>query len=206
MTRGEAVERHVLQRARTVAIVGASPSPERHSSAVAAYLKTAGYDVIPVRPDGASVAGMRTYPTLADVPGPLDVVVIFRRPAAVPGHIEEAAAKKVDAVWLPPGAWSREAEAAARRLGVTFVKNLCIAEEHRHLTQPSGHPSKWGVHVRRRKPTYEDNRRRTDDTGYIGGGGGGRTAGGGVRAILNEKKMVKGAPSRRTGPFKPKLQ
>lgn len=206
MTRGEAVNRRVLQRARTVAIIGASSSPERHSYTVAAYLKTAGYDVIPIRPDGGDVAGLRTYATLADVAGSVDLVVIFRRPEAVPAHIDEAAAKQVAAVWLPPGAWSPEAEAAADRHGLTFIKELCIAEEHRHLSQGSGHPTKWGVHVRRRKPTYEDNRQRPDDAGYAVGGGGGHVAGGGVRSILDEKKMVKGAPSRRSGVFKPKPQ
>jgi hypothetical protein len=84
------------------------------------------------------------------------------------------------------------------------VKERCVAEEHRHVSQPAGHPTKWGVHVRRRKPTYENNRRRPDDAGYVAGGGGGRAAGGGVRAIVDEKKMVTGAPSRRSGPRKPK--
>jgi predicted CoA-binding protein len=206
MTRKEAVNRRVLQRARTVAIIGASSSPERHSYTVAAYLKAAGYDVIPIRPDRADVAGLHTYATLADVAGPVDLVVIFRRTETVPAHIDEAAAKHVDAVWLPPGVWSREAEAAAHRHGLTLVKERCIAEEHRHVSQQSGHPTKWGVHVRRRKPTYEDNRQRPDDAGYVVGGGGGHVAGGGVRSILDEKKMVKGAPSRRSGPFKPKPQ
>ena len=72
------------------------------------------------------------------------------------------------------------------------------------MSQPAGHPKKWGVHVRRRKPLYEDNRQRPDDAGYVAEGGGGRKAGGGVRAVLDEKKMVKGAPSRRSGPFKQK--
>jgi len=204
MTRAEVVHRRVLQRARTVAIIGASPSPERHSYTVATYLKTAGYDVIPIRPDGGDVAGLRTYATLADIAGPVDLVVIFRRPEAVVAHIDEAAAKQVEAVWLPPGVWSREAEAAADRHSLTLIKELCIAEEHRHLSQQSGHPSKWGVHVRRRKPTYEDNRQRPDDAGYVAGGGGGHVAGGGVRSIVDEKKMVKGAPSRRSHAFKPK--
>lgn len=205
MTREETVNRRVLQRSRTVAVIGASSSPERHSHAVAVYLKAAGYDVIPIRPDGGEVAGLPAFARLADVAGPVDLVVIFRRPEAVPAHIDEAAARHVEAVWLPPGVWSREAEAAARRHGLTLIKELCIAEEHRHLSQQSGHPTKWGVHMRRRKSTYEDNRRRPDDAGYVVGGGGGHVAGGGVRSILDEKKMVKGAPSRRSGAFKPKL-
>jgi predicted CoA-binding protein len=202
MTRAEAVSRHVLHRARTIAIVGASPRPDQHSYTVASYLKTAGYDVIPIRPDCVEVAGLPAYARLADVAGPIDLVVIFRRPEAVPSHIEEAAAKQVEAVWLQPGTWSREAEQAAHRHGLTLVKERCVAEEHRHVSQAAGHPTKWGVHVRRRKPTYEDNRRRPDDAGYVAGGGGGHAAGGGVRAVLDEKKMVKGAPSRRSGPFK----
>jgi predicted CoA-binding protein len=178
MTREEARNRRVLQRARTVAIVGASPNPARHSHSVANYLRTAGYDVIPVRPDGAGVAGLSASSTLVDIAGPVDLVVIFRRPEAVPAHIDEAAAKQVEVVWLQPGVWSRAAEIAANRHGITLVKDLCIAEEHRHVSQSAGHPTKWGVHVRRRKPTYEDNRRRPDDAGYVAEGGGGHTAGG----------------------------
>lgn len=206
MTQQEALHRRVLQRARTVAIIGASPDPARHSHAVAMYLKAAGFDVIPVRPDGDEVGGLRTFAALADVAGPIDLVVICRRPSAAPAHIDEAAAKHVEVVWLQPGVWSRAAETAADRHGITLVKELCIAEEHRHVSQPAGHPTKWGVHTRRRKPTYEDNRRRPDDAGYVGGGGGGHTAGGGVRAVVDEKKMVKGAPSRRTGAFRRKSQ
>ena len=204
MTRDEALNKRVLQRARTVAVIGASPDPARHSYSVVKYLKSAGYDVIPVRPDAAEVAGLPTFAALTDVVGPIDLVVIFRKPEAVPPHLDEAARKHVDVVWLQPGVWSREAETAADRHGLTLVKELCIAEEHRHVSQPAGHPTKWGVHVRRRKPTYEDNRRRPDDAGYAAGGGGGHAAGGGVRATVDEKKMLKGAPSRRSGRFKPK--
>jgi hypothetical protein len=204
MTRDEAAHRRVLQRARTIAIIGASSNPARHSHTVAAYLKAAGYDVVPIHPDGGKVADIPTYARLAEVAGSVDIVVIFRRPAAVPAHIDEAAAKRVETVWLPPGAWSAEAEAAADRHGLWLVKELCIAEEHQHLSQRSGHPAKWGVHVRRRKRAYEDNRRRPDDRGYMAGAGGGHAAGGGVRSIVDEKKMVKGAPSRRSGSFKPK--
>jgi predicted CoA-binding protein len=194
---------HVLQRARTVAIVGASSSPERHSHTVARYLRHQGYDVIPVRPDRCEVAGLPTYATLADVAGPINLVVIFRRPNAVVPHIEEAAAKHAEAIWLPPGAWSPEA-AAAQQHGLTVMKERCIEKDHRHLAQRSGHPQKWGVRVSRRKPTYEDNRLRPDAGGYVAGGGGGHVAGGGARSVLDEKKMVKGAPSPRSGPRRPR--
>jgi len=203
MSPERAAIRHVLERSRTVAIVGASPSPERHSHTVARYLSHAGYDVIPVRPDRCDVAGLPAYATLADVAGPIDLVVIFRRPEAVVPHIAEAAAKRAEAIWLPPGAWSPEAEAAAQQHTLTVIKERCIEKEHRHLAQRSGHPEKWGVHVGRRKQTYEDNRMRPDAGGYVAGGGGGHVAGGGVRSVLDEKKMVKGKPSPRSGPRKP---
>jgi len=203
MKREETVAARLLHRARTIAVVGASPQQDRHSNTVVDYLKSAGYDVIPVHPAGGKIAGLPAYRRLADIAGPIDLVVIFRRPGAVPPHIEEAAAKHVEAVWLQPGCWSDDADRAAKRCGVMLVKDRCIAETHRHLSNPSGHPVKWGVHVRRRKSVYEDNRRRPDDAGYAARGGGGHVGGGGVRSVLDEKKMVKGAPSRRRGPIKP---
>jgi hypothetical protein len=87
-----------------------------------------------------------------------------------------------------------------------LIKERCIVEEHRHLSGSSGHPSKWGVHLRGRKATYEDNRQRPEVAGYVPAGGGGHAAGGGVRSVTDEKKMVKGAPSRRRGVFRPKPQ
>ena len=204
LTQSTSVMRHVLLRARTIAIVGASPSPESHSHVVARYLAHEGYDVIPVRPDRSDVAGLAAYASLADIPGAVDLVVVFRSPSAVPAHVEQAAAKGVEAVWLPPGAWSPGADVAAQQHGLTLIKECCVMEEHRRLSQRSGHPERWGVHVRRRKPTYEDNRVRPEDRGYTASGGGGHVAGGGGRSVLDEKKMVTGAPSRRRGPIKPR--
>jgi predicted CoA-binding protein len=209
MDREEARIARLLRRTRTIAVVGASTRAGRHSGEVVSYLHRAGYDVIPVRPDRTPVDRLPTYARLEDVTGPVDVVVIFRRPDAVAAHIPEAVAKRAEAVWLPPGAWSREAEDEARRHQLAVVKNRCIVEDHRHLfgadREPrAGHPQKTGVHLRRRTRTFEDNRLRPEDDGYVAGGGGGRSAGGGVRAVLDEKKMVKGRPSPRSGPFKPK--
>jgi predicted CoA-binding protein len=202
LTSTKSVMRRVLQRARTIAIVGASPSPERHSHAVARYLAHEGYDIIPVRPDRSEIAGLAAYASLNDIPGSVDLVVVFRTPSAVPAHVEEAAAKGAEAVWLPPGAWSPVADEAAQQHGLVLIKECCVMEEHRRLSQRSGHPEKWGVHVRRRKPAYQDNRVRPEDGGYTGGGG--HVAGGGGRSVLDEKKMVTGAPSRRRGPMKPR--
>jgi predicted CoA-binding protein len=209
MDRGEALIERLLRRTRTIVVVGASPRPTRHSGEVVRYLHKAGYDVVPVRPDRVTVGDLPTYASVEDVAGPIDLVVIFRRPDAAIVHVREAVAKRAEAVWLPPGAWSREAEDAAERQGLAVIKDRCIIEEHRHLFgalgEPrAGHPHKTGVHVRRRKPAFEDNRPRPEDEGYEAGGGGGRSAGGGVRAVLDEKKMTKGKPSPRSGQFKPR--
>jgi predicted CoA-binding protein len=204
MNATEVAVRHLLQRARTIAVVGASPDPAQHSHTVVSYLSHAGYDVIPVRPDRAEVAGLPTYARLADFGGPVDLVVIFQAPEAVVAHIEKSAAKHAEAVWLPPGAWTPAADESAQQHGLTLIKERCILEDHRHLSKRSGHPGKWGVHVRLRKRMYEDNRKRPDDQGYVSGGGGGHVAGGGARSIRDEKKMGKGKPSPRSGPMKPR--
>jgi hypothetical protein len=146
----------VLRETRVVAVIGASPRSERHSRQVVAYLHDAGYDVIPVRPDRATVEGLPTFARLEDVGGSVDLVVIFRRADAVVGHIREAAEKRAEAVWLPPGTWSRAAEEEAQRHELVLVKDRCPIEAHQHVAGAlgeggSGHPDKLGVHVRKRR-------------------------------------------------------
>jgi uncharacterized protein len=202
LTRDEVAIHRLLQRARTIAVIGASPRPARHSHRVCCYLHEQGYEVIPVRPDREEVAGMTSYAWLGDVPGPVDIVVIFRSAAAVVAHIQEAAAKTVEAVWLPPGVGQPRCADEAAQLGLTLVEDSCIEEEHRHATRVAGHPRKLGVHVKRRQHGYEDNRQHPEEAGYTAGGGGGHAGGGGVRAALDEKKMAGGGPSPRRGLFK----
>ena len=203
LTRDEVLIQRLLQNARTIAVIGASPRPERHSHEVCLYLHEEGYDVIPVRPDRADVAGLTSYERIADVPGPVDLVVIYRNAAAAPHHVAEAAIKTPESVWLPPGVWSRACDEEASRASLTLVIDACIEAEHRHANRVPGHPRKLGVHVRRRKRAYADNRKHPEDAGYVAGGGGGAAGGGGVRATLDEKKMVGGRPSPRKGQLKP---
>jgi hypothetical protein len=156
ITKEDATIQALLRSTRSIAVVGASPNADRHSHDVVAYLHRAGYDVVPVRPDRTPIAGVATYATLQDVAGSIDLVAIFRRPDAVVPHIREAVAKRAYAVWLPPGAWSQEAEEEARRHDLTLVKERCIIEEHKHLASPTGdqtagHAKKLGVHVPRRR-------------------------------------------------------
>lgn len=139
MTREDAAVQRLLDRVRTIAVVGASPRPERHSHQACAYLRAVGYDVIPIRPDREDVAGLPSYASLADVPGPIDLVIVFRHREAAPAHVREAAAKRPLAIWLQPGVASPAAEAAVPE-EVMLVKDRCILEDHRHGRQDAGHP------------------------------------------------------------------
>lgn len=168
---------------------------------VTSYLHEVGYDVVPVRADGQDIDGFKSYARIEDVPGPIDLAVIYRRAEEAGPHIEEAARKGVEAVWLPPGVWSREAEEAAHRHGLFLIKDCCPEEEHRHMSNEGGHPQRAGMNfAARHHTTYEDNRQQPETAGYTPGGGGGHRGGGGVRAVLDEKKMASGRPSPRKGP------
>src|SRR5579884_3333318 len=104
----------LLQRSRTIAVVGASPSGRRHSNTVATYLRACGYDVICVRPDRQDVGGMKSYASLDEVPGSVDLAIFYRDADEILPHLDEAARKRVGAVWFPPGAWSKASEDRAR--------------------------------------------------------------------------------------------
>ena len=120
----------IIQTARTVAIVGLSPNELRASNFVGFYLKRHGYRVIPVNPRAAEVFGEPSYPTLADVPLPIDVVDVFRAPEAVPEIAREAVAAGAKALWLQFGVISLEGAEIARAGGLTVVMDRCLKVEH----------------------------------------------------------------------------
>jgi predicted CoA-binding protein len=139
----ELLVHRLLQNSRTIALVGASPRSERHSNTVAGYLRRAGYEVVPIRPDRREVCGLPSYASLADVPrGSIDLIVIFRRRDAIVQHLIEAAARAPRAVWLPPGIATPALERAAAELGLLLVKDRCIEEAHRHAWARHGHPER----------------------------------------------------------------
>ena len=94
MHREEAQIQQLLRTTRTIAVIGASPRPERRSHEVVRYLRLVGYDVIPIRPDRVQVDGLPTYARLDDVAGPVDLVVVYRRPSASVTHIVETVRKR----------------------------------------------------------------------------------------------------------------
>jgi uncharacterized protein len=124
----------VLQRARTVAVVGLSANELRPSNFVGFYLQRHGYRIVPVNPRETEVLGETSYPSLSDVPGHIDVVDVFRQPDAVPAIAEEAVAVGADALWLQFGVISPEGAELARRGGLAVVMDRCMKIEHaRHL-------------------------------------------------------------------------
>lgn len=132
--------RRLLQGAKTVAVVGLSPRPERDSHAVARFLQRNGYRIIPVNPNlDSPVLGEQPYASLRDVPVHVDIVDIFRRPEFVPGIVEAAIAIGADVVWMQLGVINRPAAMRAQAAGLGVVMDRCIAIEHRRLTRvPEG--------------------------------------------------------------------
>ncbi len=111
-------------------MVGLSDKPDRPSSEVASYLKDEGYRIIPVNPLIAETLGERAYAGLRDIPEPVDVVQIFRRPQFVPQIVEDAIAIGARVVWMQLGIVHEEAAARARAAGLRVVMNTCMATTH----------------------------------------------------------------------------
>ena len=123
----------ILLDAKTIALVGASPNPQRPSHGVMRYLLAHGYDVIPVRPAGCDeVLGVPCVQTLAEIDRPIDLVDVFRRAEFTPGHAREAVAAGAGALWLQLGLVSPESRRIAEDAGLDYIENACTAVVHRH--------------------------------------------------------------------------
>jgi predicted CoA-binding protein len=116
---------------KTIAVVGLSSDPQSPSYGVAAYLQGQGYHIIPVNPKEQEVLGERAYPSLRDVPQPVDVVDIFRRAEAVPGIVEDAIAIGAPTVWMQLGIVNEAAAQRAHDAGLNVVMDHCMRVEHR---------------------------------------------------------------------------
>lgn len=129
------LEARILNEYHAVAIVGASPNPERPSYRVASYLIEQGYHVIPVNPKAQQILGKTSYPDLTSIPEPVEVVDIFRRSEEVMPIVEEAIKIGAKAVWMQEGVISEEAASRARAAGLLVVMDKCMFKEHSRLTQ-----------------------------------------------------------------------
>jgi hypothetical protein len=123
--------RELLQRSKTIAVVGLSDSPMRPSYGVSAYMQAQGYKIIPVNPSITEALGEKSYPSLADVPEKIDIVNIFRRPEYVEEIVDQAIRLKVPAVWMQEEVIHQKAAEKAKRAGVFVAMDLCILKEHR---------------------------------------------------------------------------
>jgi hypothetical protein len=120
----------LLHNARTIAIVGLSANPLRASNFVGFYLDRHGYRVIPVNPRESEILGRVSYPSLSDVPKPVDVVNVFRAPDQLPAIAREAVAIKAGALWCQFGVINEEGARIAAEGGVTVIMDRCLKVEH----------------------------------------------------------------------------
>lgn len=123
----------VIKRVLTrpgVAIVGLSSNELRASNFVGRYLQRNGYQITPVNPREDEILGCKSYPSLSDVPHPVDTVDVFRDPSAAPAIAEEAVAAGATCLWLQFGVISMEAADIATRGGLDVVMDRCMKIEH----------------------------------------------------------------------------
>ena len=125
----------IIETCKTVAVVGLSPRPNRDSYAVAQYLQSQGYRIIPVNPSVEEVLGEKSYPDLKSIPEPVDVVDVFRRPEEVLSLVEQAVQIGARAVWMQIGVVNQEAAALARAAGLMVVMDMCLECEVRKWKQ-----------------------------------------------------------------------
>ena len=130
--------RAILTNYRNVAVVGLSPNPDRPGNEVARYLLANGYNVIPVNPGEGEVLGLRSYPTLEDVPEPIEIVDVFRPSEYVSDIARSAVQIGAKVLWTELGVISAEGAEIAASAGLQVVMDRCALIEHRRLIGPNG--------------------------------------------------------------------
>jgi len=125
----------LLEKVKTVAVLGAVDKPGRPVDMVGRYLIDAGLTVVPVHPKRSEVWGLPTCPTLADVPVPVDLVDVFRNPDHCPAHAAEALAlaPRPLVFWMQSGIASPGAGAILAGSGIRVIEDACLMVEHRRL-------------------------------------------------------------------------
>lgn len=128
----------LLRNTKTIAVLGIKP--ETHSSQpafyVSNYMQMAGYNIVPVPvyyPEVTEILGEKVYRKLADVPGEVDMVNVFRRPQDIPQHVDDIIAKRPASVWFQLGIVNDEAAQRLAEAGIKVVQDKCLMVEHRYL-------------------------------------------------------------------------
>lgn len=131
--------RTMLMSARRVAVVGMSRSTAKAAGQIPRYLVKCGYDVIPINPNADHIHGRRSYASIAEVEGQIDIVDVFRPSDQAAAVVREALDNRPKMIWLQEGIYSDEAEKLARQEGIPLVYNRCIMVEHQRLVGTNIH-------------------------------------------------------------------
>jgi predicted CoA-binding protein len=125
--------REILKTARTIAVVGVSPKPGRDSGRIARFLRNRGYTVFPVNPAYTTFDDQRCYPTLRDLPVPIDIVDVFRRPDEILPIVDDAIAIGARVLWCQLDVVNHEAATRAVNAGMDVIMDRCIAIDYNRL-------------------------------------------------------------------------
>jgi len=126
----------LLTSSKRIAVLGMKVEPNKPGRYVPAYAMAAGYEVIPVPvyyPDITEILGRQVYRKIADVPGEVDIVNVFRRPSDIPAHVDDIIAKQPKAVWFQMGIRNDEAAEKLARAGIAVVQDRCLMVELRRI-------------------------------------------------------------------------
>jgi predicted CoA-binding protein len=135
VTTGDGIRR-VLEDAKRIAVLGATCEADRPAYFVPEYAQTAGYEIVPVPvyyPNCTEILGEKVYRKVADVPGDVDIVDVFRRPEHIPPHVDDIIAKKPKAVWFQSGIRNDEAAERLAKAGIKVVQDRCLMVELRRI-------------------------------------------------------------------------
>jgi predicted CoA-binding protein len=125
--------RALLERTRRIAVVGLSPKSHRVSNRIGRYLVEQGYDVVPVYPRGDEILGRKVFRRVQDVPGPVDLVNVFRRSEDLPAVFDDLLASDAAAIWTQLGCVDLDGARRAGEAGRTVVMDRCIMVDHSRL-------------------------------------------------------------------------
>jgi len=128
--------RTLLERTHRIAIVGMSANPDRPSHYVARYMQHHGFEIIPVNPGQTEIAGLTCYPNLTEVPLPIDMVNVFRRPEHVASITEDTIAIGAKSLWLQLDVIDNTSASRAEHAGLDVVMDRCLKIEHAALYKP----------------------------------------------------------------------
>jgi len=131
----DVAQRALLADAKVIAVVGYSDDPDRVSYQIGGFLRDVGYMVYPVNPTVDSIDGQKSYPSLADVPEPIDIVNVFRRSQFLDGVIDDAIAVGAKVVWAQLGVVDPAAAAKGEAAGLAVIMDACIKVSYLR-TQP----------------------------------------------------------------------